>query len=157
MAGVGKTTVGQALAARLGLTFVDTDECITAREGRSLREIIDAQGLNVFRAIECEAVCSLEPQQAVIATGGSVVYGHAAMEHLRGIATIIWLRNEPENIIPFIGDRSKRGLASEPNKSLHEIIAERTPLYAKYADITIDCGTREAEALAEVIAQQLRL
>lgn len=155
MAGVGKSTVGQALAARMALPFVDTDAVITEAQGRSLRTIIKSEGLAAFRAIEQRVVCGLEPASAIYSTGGSVVYSHAAMMHLRSFAKIVWLRNDAAIILGRIGDRAERGLASEPEKSLDTILTEREPLYARYADWVIDCGLRSAEAIAKEIFREL--
>ena len=83
MPGAGKSTVGVVLAKALGMQFVDTDILIQERAGRMLQEILDKDGPDVFKRIEEEAILSLQPHRAVIATGGSVVFSGDAMAHLR--------------------------------------------------------------------------
>ena len=80
MAGSGKSTVGVLLAKRLGLSFIDTDLLIQKQESRLLKEIIAQEGLEGFLKIENQVNRDLQADQAVIAPGGSVVYGREAME-----------------------------------------------------------------------------
>ena len=75
MPGTGKSVVGQALASRLGYEFVDVDDLIVERAGKTLPEILRQDGLEAFYKIEGQVGCDLNRQHTVIATGGSVVYG----------------------------------------------------------------------------------
>ena len=82
MPGAGKSTVGVVLAKKLGYAFLDSDLVIQSREGKLLHEIIEAHGVEQFWSIEEEANLSINAVRTVIATGGSVIYGGRAMEHL---------------------------------------------------------------------------
>ena len=86
MPGSGKSTCGVVAAKLLLKNFFDTDLLIQNREGQRLQQIIDEKGLDYFARAEEEAVLSLDIAGTVIATGGSVVYSPAAMEHLRRCA-----------------------------------------------------------------------
>ena len=91
MPGVGKSTVGVILAKVLGYQFVDADLVIQEQEGRLLHEIIAQDGTDGFIEVENRVNASIEAHHAIIATGGSVVYGKEAMEHLAEIGTILYL------------------------------------------------------------------
>ena len=87
MPGAGKSTVGVVLAKRLGLVFLDSDLVIQEKQGMLLHEIIEGKGLDAFLRIEEDVNASLSASGAVIATGGSAVYGEKAMVHLKRIGT----------------------------------------------------------------------
>ena len=83
MPGAGKSTVGVVLAKNMGMSFMDSDLVIQEQEGKKLHEIIEECGSDGFLKVEERINASLNPTNTVIATGGSVVYGAKAMEHLR--------------------------------------------------------------------------
>jgi shikimate kinase len=138
MPGAGKSTVGVVLAKMLGYDFLDADLLIQAREGRLLWEIIAAEGDAGFRRIEEEVNASIEAERTVIATGGSVIYGPKAIEHLREISTVIYLRHSYEVIAGRLGDLQQRGVTLPAGWTLRDLYDERTPLYEKSAHITFD-------------------
>lgn len=133
----GKSTIGVVLAKSLGYRFIDSDLVIQERTGLLLSEIIDGQGLDAFIQIENEANASLDCHKSVIATGGSVVYGREAMEHLKSIGTVVYIEHSLEELIERIGDLTKRGVAIKTGQTFKDLYEERVPLYEKYADITI--------------------
>ena len=92
MPGVGKSTVGVILAKVLGYEFVDSDLLIQKEEKALLRELIARYGLDGFLEIENRVNRSITAEKSVIATGGSVVYCQEAMEHLKEIGTVIYLK-----------------------------------------------------------------
>ena len=98
MPGSGKSTCGVVAAKLLLKNFFDTDLLIQNREGRRLQQIIDEKGLDYFARAEEEAVLSLDIAGTVIATGGSVVYSPAAMDHLRRMGKVIYLHLEYETV-----------------------------------------------------------
>src|SRR6266567_3531287 len=90
--GAGKSSVGRLLARRMGRCFVETDDMITAREGRSIPEIFAERGEAHFRALEEEAVRLLALKSGdVIATGGGLYCREGRPEALRAIGTVVWL------------------------------------------------------------------
>ena len=89
MPGVGKSTIGVVLAKVLGYKFIDSDLVIQEQTGRLLKDIIAEEGIDEFINIENKVNASINTEKSIIATGGSVVYGKEAMEHLSEIGTVI--------------------------------------------------------------------
>jgi len=77
----------------------------------------------------------------VIATGGSVVYGKAAMGHLKADSVLIHLNLSLDRLQKRLGDLDARGVAITPGRGLADLYAERHPLYLKYADYTVATDT----------------
>lgn len=153
MPGAGKSTVGVLLAKALGMDFVDTDLIIQLKEGRRLQEMIDADGLDYFLKSEDEIIASLTAENSVIATGGSVVFGRNAMENLKEIGKIIYLRAAFDTISTRLSDITTRGVAMQSGQSLESVYAERCPLYEGYADIIADVDSQSVEQTVAAIAR----
>ena len=139
MPGAGKSTVGVVLAKRLGYRFVDSDLVIQDRYDKLLHELIEEHGVEGFWRIEEEVNASLTPHRSVIATGGSVIYGPRAMEHLREIGTVVYLKLPLEEVADRLGDLNARGVTLMPGQTLADLYAERVPLYERYAHQVVDC------------------
>lgn len=155
MPGAGKSTAGVVLAKRLGLDFVDSDLVIQERQGMLLHEIIAQKGLDGFLRIEEETNASLEVSGAVIATGGSVIYGKKAMEHLKRIGTVVYLQLPLAAITERLGDLNERGVAFRDGQSLRSLYEERVPLYEKYADIILPCEEKMLREIVVEIAEKI--
>lgn len=155
MPGAGKSTVGVVLAKNMGLRFVDSDICIQEQENCLLHEIIKRDGLEGFLLVENRVNASLNVENSVIATGGSVVYGKEAMEHLGQIGTIIYLQLPYEEIADRLGDLTKRGVAVQNNQTLLDLYEERVPLYETYADITVHCHGKPIRDIVAEIAERM--
>lgn len=140
MPGVGKSTAGVLLAKRLSMAFLDTDLAVQAREGRRLQDILEDCGLDAFCRIEEETVLSLSPRRTVVATGGSVVYGPAAMRHLSKNGLILHLDVPYEELARRIGNLDSRGVAMPPGMNLRDLYERRMPLYRQWADVRIECA-----------------
>jgi len=156
MPGTGKSAVGRALADRLGYTFLDVDDVINERTGKTLKELLMEMGVEDFVVLEGKVGESLNLDSTVIATGGSMVLSHNAMEHLLENGVGIWLETplrEIEGRMPE--DLWDRGIAAPRNMTIREIYREREPLYAKYADMIV--ASREGEdATAHQVEQVMR-
>lgn len=153
MPACGKSTIGVQLAKWLSMGFIDTDLLVQARAGTDMQTFQDANGMDAYRKLECETVRSVECENCVIATGGSVVYYEDAMQHLQSIARIMFLDVPIEEIRQRIGDTSRRGVVIRPGMTLDQLYLERRPLYRQYAERTIDCsGKTQDEILTELIA-----
>lgn len=154
MPGAGKSTVGVVLAKRRGCRFLDSDLLIQEKYDALLHELIAEHGTDGFLKMEEEVNASIDVRRTVIATGGSVVYGKAAMEHLREIGTVVYLKLSCETIKDRLGDLSERGVTLRKGQTLEDLYRERIPLYEKYADVTIDC---EKKSIREIAAELYRL
>lgn len=150
MPGAGKSTVGVVLAKALGYTFVDSDLVIQQQTGHLLHELISAHGVEGFWQIENDVNASLDLEKAVIATGGSVCYEPEAMEHLRQIGTVVYLKLSYEEIEDRLGDLNARGVTVKEGQTLRDLYAERTPLYEKYAHVTVEC---DGQKIREIVAK----
>ena len=137
MPGCGKSTVGVVLAKTIGYRFLDSDLLIQETDGRLLSEIIEQDGLEGFNSIENRINSQIRVDKTVIATGGSVVYGREAMEHLRNIGVVVYISLSYEEIEKRLGDLTKRGVSIKKGQTLRELYDERLPLYEKYADLII--------------------
>ena len=153
MPGVGKSTLGVVLAKELGYEFVDADLLIQKRENRLLKEIIAQEGVDGFLKIENDVNASIDTHKTVIATGGSVIYGVEAMEHYKNIGRVVYLKVGMEVLTKRLKNVKQRGVVMRPGQSLISLYNERSVLYEKYADITIDekDNTME-EVVADLIA-----
>jgi len=150
MPGAGKSTVGHLLAKHLQFEFIDTDKLIYQQQQRTLQNIINQDGYMQLRQFEEQAVLSIVTEKAVIATGGSTVYSTTAMQHLSRLSHIVYLSVPYEIIECRIKDLDTRGLAKQAHQSLHDLYVERTELYEKYAEITVD-ATLPVEVVVEKI------
>lgn len=142
MPGAGKSTVGRALARQLDWALLDTDHLIEATYGTNLQTITDAMSKDMFLDLEATIVASVQVQQCVLATGGSVVYRPSAMEHLLKLGPVVYLKVSFPLLQERIARNPQRGLAIAPGQSLEDIYRERQKLYTQYAQHTI-----EADAL----------
>ena len=138
MPGTGKSVVGQALASRLGYEFVDVDDLIVEKAGKTLPEILRQDGLEAFYKIESQVGLELERTHTVIATGGSMVLYPEAMAHLKEDSVVVWLQTPFTQIQERMPeDLYDRGIAAPKDESLRDIYEERRGLYAKYADLIV--------------------
>ena len=150
--GVGKSTAGVILAKITGKEFVDSDLVIQREEKRLLREIIQEEGVDGFIQVENRVNANLSVENSVIATGGSVVYGQEAMEHLKEIGTIVYLKVPFEVIDKRLSDIKGRGVVLREGQTLHDIYEERIVLYEKYADIIVEeVGLSIEETVAQIV------
>lgn len=155
MPGVGKSTIGVVLAKRLGFRFVDSDLVIQDKYGKLLHELIDEFGVDGFWEIENRVNAELDVQKSVIATGGSAVYGREAMEHFRKTGIVVYLKLPYEELAERLGDLYLRGVTLLPGQTLEDLYKERTPLYEKYAHITINCQGKMIRELVAEVAEKL--
>ena len=155
MPGSGKSTIGVILAKKTSRDFVDTDLLIQTSQERNLQDIVDHEGYAALRNIEERALLDLYVHNHVIATGGSAVYSNQAMAHLKSGGLVIFLDVDLATLESRIPDFSTRGLAKRPEQSLSELFDERFGLYAKHADITINCGRLHHEDVCARIIKEI--
>ena len=152
MPGAGKSTVGVVLAKVAGHKFLDSDLVIQERTGKLLHELITEHGIDGFIEIENKINAEINTEKSVIATGGSVIYGKEAMEHLKEIGLVVYLKLTLESIAERLGDLQQRGVALKNGQGLKELYEERIPLYEQYADLVIDCEEKSIREITEEIA-----
>lgn len=155
MPGSGKSTIGIILAKRSSHDYVDTDVVIQSVEKRSLQDILDKEGYLRLREIEARVLKNLNLKNHVISTGGSAVYSDAAMQHLKKDGICIYLDVSVETLRSRITDYETRGIAKRPDQSFADLFAERTGLYRKYADITINGDSMNQDQVVDAILRQL--
>jgi len=155
MLGPGKSTVGIILAKLISRDFVDTDVLIQTSQDRTLQDIVNTKGYMVLREIEERILLKLDRFNHVIATGGSAVYSHAAMTHLKSNGLVVFLNVELPVLESRICDFATRGLSKRPDQSLEDLFEERIVLYKKYADVTIECKGLTKEEVCEKIISSI--
>ncbi len=157
MPGAGKSTIGVILAKVLGKDFIDADLVIQKKEGRLLREIIEQEGPDGFLAVEERVNAGICPDAAVIATGGSVVYGQRAMEHLGRIGAIVYLKLSYPAVESRLRDIRGRGVVLRDGQTLLDLYQERAVLYERYADVTVEEDGLGVEETLEKTLQALEM
>lgn len=151
MSGCGKTTVGKLLKDKMNLAYIDMDEYIVEKEGRTIPEIF-SEGEQVFRAIETAAAQELSDLSGtIISTGGGIIKNPVNMDMLRKNSVIIFLDRSVEEIQRDI-DVSGRPLLKNNVEALYKLYHERYELYKKYSDIIIP-NNGEVETVLDKIAE----
>ena len=154
MPGCGKSSAGVLLAKTLEKDFVDTDLLIQKCEGMSLQEIIDTRGNAYFRDVEDAVLMSFDGDNYVVATGGSAVYYHAAMEKFRQDGdTIVYIKVTAPEIIKRLNNIKTRGVTLAPGQTIEDLYNERVPLYEKEADIIVETEGLDLEETVTKIAK----
>jgi len=146
--GAGKTSVGQRLAARLGLPFRDADAEIEAAEGCTIAELFVRRGEQHFRDVERDAVARLLADgPLVLATGGGAFMDAATRVAMQRSAVSIWLRCGLPILLRRLSNCTDRPLlqGSDPAETLQRLMAQRYPVYAE-ADLVCDCADESPDA-----------
>lgn len=141
MPGCGKSTVGVILAKTLGMSFVDTDLIICAKEEDTLQNIIESKGLEYFQQVECEVGENLNVKNTVIATGGSMILYESAMKSLKEKSIVVYIDVSLPELKKRLVNIKTRGITFGKGETLDDIFNIRTPLYKKYADITLSADS----------------
>jgi shikimate kinase len=153
--GAGKTTVGQLLAARLGVPFLDSDHVIEARAGRGIPEIFAADGEPAFRSLEHEVIAGLLAGSGVVlALGGGAAEHEGTRELLTSAAIpVIYLMVSYAEAVARVGGDGNRPMLARPD--ITEVFARRQATYAGIATITVDAGGRPPEDITADILGRL--
>lgn len=160
----GKTTIGQALAAKLGVEYLDTDALIVTRAGKPIPEIFAGEGEAAFRAHERAAVAEAAARAgAVISCGGGAAKDPRNVAALRDAGAIVWLRLSPatatQRILddgagrPLIDDHVEQRTRPQVLRRVEALMAERRAMYQAAADLIVDVDDRTIEEIvAEILA-----
>ena len=154
--GSGKTTVGRALAALLGVELRDTDQAIEVQQGQSIQDIFIDDGEPVFRELErAEVVSSLESHSGVLALGGGAVMDPVTSQALAG-HTVVFLDVGIADAAKRVGfDRSRPLLAVNPRAQWIRMMDARRPTYERLATFTVQTAGRAPQDIAAEIGQRL--
>ncbi|TWC69834.1 3-dehydroquinate synthase [Herbaspirillum sp. SJZ099] len=158
--GAGKTTIGRALAKKLGKRFVDSDHEIEARTGASIPVIFEIEGEESFRRREAEVIRDLCAQSdIVLATGGGAVLRAENRENLKRHGTVIYLRASINQILQRTGRDKNRPLlqTADPRRKLEELSRQREPLYREVADFVVETNRPNVQFLVQTIMSHLEL
>jgi shikimate kinase len=155
--GAGKTTVGGAVAASLGLAFLDTDDMIEAAAGKPIPDIFIDDGEPAFRAMEVAAIAgALGAFDGVLAVGGGAILDGGTRAALAG-HTVVFLSVELPDAVKRVGLGMGRPLLSvNPRATLKYLMEQRRPLYASIATHTIATDGRTPEEIAQEMAALIK-
>ncbi|HEX7570489.1 MAG TPA: shikimate kinase [Verrucomicrobiae bacterium] len=157
--GAGKTSVGRLVAENLGFEFLDTDELIQSRAGRTIADIFAKEGEPAFRALEKQVVQELSARKkTVISTGGGLPTDPENLAALKSYALVVCLWASPEKIWERVRHQSHRPLLhdADPQKKIRELLTAREPFY-KQADVLINTDLRSVREAAQQITLQFKL
>ena len=162
MMGAGKTTVGRALASRLGYVYVDSDRQVESRTGQTVREIFETRGEAAFRADEkralAEALDSQDP--VVVSVAGGAVLDPDNRERLRRAGLVVWLKASPETLARRVAGQDD-GFGHRPLlgdnllESLTRLYRDRAPLYEEVAHVVVDSEVLAPEEAVDQIVEHL--
>ena len=151
MSGSGKTTIGKMLAKELEMSFADTDEMIENYEGKKIKDIFKESGEKYFRNTETEiARIASTLENYIISTGGGIILKAENMDCLKNNSIVVYLKRSVESIKKTM-DASDRPLLADGLEKLYEMEKTRSPLYEKYADITVVNEGAPEETIKEII------
>ncbi|MFG3323113.1 shikimate kinase [Streptomyces sp. NPDC048171] len=156
--GVGKSTVGQLLAERLGVGYRDTDEDIVSAQGRSIAEIFVDEGEPVFRELEKNAVrTALTGHDGVLALGGGAILDADTRALLAG-QRVVYLSMAVDEAVKRTGLNAARPLlAVNPRKQWRELMEARRHLYEEAATVVVATDGRTPEEVTQAALDALEL
>jgi shikimate kinase len=157
--GTGKSTIGRAVAQRLGFGFLDSDHVIEEREGRPIPEIFASQGEAAFRALERAFVEGGHPDRGtVVACGGGLVIQPGMLELLRARGVLICLHASLETILRRTQGNRNRPLLNVDNPAdrIAQLFAQREPVYRRVGTTILTDGRPMADIAGHVVRAYLR-
>ncbi|UWR20902.1 shikimate kinase [Sulfitobacter sp. S190] len=158
MMGAGKTAVGRAVAAKLGVPFLDSDAEIEAAANQTVPEIFERDGEPFFRARETEIIKRLlETQAGILSTGGGAYLSQVNRENITRQGVALWLDADLSLLWSRVKHRDTRPLlrTADPLATLTEIYETRTPIYA-LSDLSVRCvPDTSIEAMADRVIDVL--
>ena len=149
--GCGKTTVGRLLAARLGYAFLDLDQWLERRRGRSIRQIFQESGEEAFRDLESSALRDLASRRrVVIAAGGGAPVREANRPFFRGASTF-YLEISFQEFLRRTTASQDRPLLGRPPEELAALFAGRLPVYREIGERVLSEGRTPAQVTEEIL------
>jgi shikimate kinase len=157
MPGAGKSTVGPLVAGALGWAYVDLDRVIEAGEGAALPQLVARHGPAGFIELEGRYLAAQELDRTVLATGGSAVYHADLLTTLSRRAVIVCLTAPPADLEASAGDLGQRAVVSRGATTFAQILAERQPLMARLAHVSVDRAGKSPREVADEVLRGARL
>ncbi|MFI5764314.1 MULTISPECIES: shikimate kinase [unclassified Streptomyces] len=156
--GSGKSTVGELIARRLGVSYRDTDADIVAAQGREISDIFIDEGEPYFRELEREAVAAaVAGHDGVLALGGGAVLDEKTRELLTGLP-VAYLSMDVEEAVKRVGLGAARPLlAVNPRRQWRDLMEARRPLYTEVARVVVATDARTPEEVAQAVLDALEL
>jgi len=158
--GTGKTGVGQRLAKRLGMKFIEMDWLIEEQAGRKIPEIFQADGEIGFRELEIAAVKKVAGEKnSIIACGGGIVLNKINIDRLRESSIMVYLTASPRTILKRVSSQQgQRPLleVEDQLKTITDMLKFRKPFYERSADITVNTSKLSIDAVAEEVIRKLK-
>ena len=159
----GKTTLAKLLAERLAWAWVDSDDEIERRAGKSITDLFEQDGEPAFRKLETAVIVDLcRRERLVLAAGGGAPLNADNRRIMRKAGKVVWLRARPETILARMeGDvrsAARRPSLSQfdPAREVTHLLDERTPIYRASADLTVDTDGKTPEEFADEIIGKLK-
>ncbi len=159
MMGSGKSTVGRLIAQKSGLDFVDLDEYLELKAGKSISAIFEEFGEPYFRDFESRIVQEIVAKKGrIISCGGGVVEKESNMDLLKKSSYVVYLSATAEQLYHRLVQSHERPLLKvlDPRQKLEEIYLRRRPLYEKYADLILETEGKSPYTVADELMQKLR-
>jgi shikimate kinase len=158
----GKTSVGKRLAERLRIPFYDTDDLIQGHTGKTIGELVDEEGWDGFRTKEREIIKQLPlATDAVIAAGGGAIMDAENRDILKQSGLCVWLTADVNTILQRMRTDQASGATRPPlssdglERETVEILRQRTPIYRRLADFSVDTSGKKIEAIADEVCSML--
>lgn len=154
--GTGKSTVGLALAERLGFRFVDTDQVVAEQEGRSIAELFEQEGEGYFRDQESNTLSNvLQGDKQVISTGGGSVLRESNRKLMLSGGFVVALTAPPNVLLARLrGDVNRPLLAGDKEERVHKLLEERKHAY-DFAHYTVDTSRSNIRETVESIVETM--
>ena len=153
--GCGKSSIGRRLAARLGYDFLDSDDLITSRTGKSITDLFAEEGEERFRDRETAELRELVgSQRIVLATGGGAILREQNRDLLKRIGTVVWLHSDPETLFERASRSRKRPLleVENPRTTFNTLLESRLPVYQQACTLRVDAtGLSHEQTLEEIL------
>jgi shikimate kinase len=141
-------TIGKLLANKLDYKFIDSDQLIIKKTGKTPRQVVEQNGREFFLSIQDEVVLTIKQNKFVLATGGGIIHSNLAINYLKSIGFVIYLNTKHE-IIEERMDSSRKLVRTDG--TLLDLYNERSPLYNKFADAILDCNSTDPQLLCNSI------
>lgn len=157
MPGSGKSCMGKAISGKLKMKNIDSDVLIERNTGKKLWQLLDDLGLEGFKLLEEKTLLNFSEDNVILSTGGSAVYYDKAMQHLKALGKVIYLKVDLPILKERLGDFSKRGIVLQPGQTIEDLYNERSALYTKYADVIINCSGNAFPKYQSEVIKSIRM